>query len=724
MQSASLTPVSNTYSPSDFPDLFSRLYDGTSSRWRKPARLTLAEWSERNITLSKEYADKASRLRLYQWQKEIFNSFTDLRTNEITVCCSTQSVKTLYIQCAMAYCIAEDQGPILIVQPKEDDARAFSKERLGPMIRDCDALRGLISESEKGGNTILTKEFPGGSVAIVGAISPGNLARRSIRYIFFDEVDKYPASAGKEGDPLTLGRERTITFGHRRKIVYTCSPTISGQSRIMKSYTDSDQRKPYVPCHACNHYQVLNFRAQVKYDTSLAPEIQHTSAYYECENPDCRAKWTDEQRWQACQKAEWRALKPFQGHAGFWINHLYSPFKTISDIVKGYIQAKDNPTELQAFVNTNLAEVWEVEGSAPDPDVLYGRREDYPHTDMPVIPRRGLFLTAAVDVQESPPRLECEVKAWGRGRENWSIGYYVIQKQAENGELLPVTSPELWSALDQEVLQALYQHETGHQLPIMVMCIDTGRTPKPVYEFSLRHARLSVTPAGAKPVAIRTVVPVKGNDDPLRIISGISKENQAIKRQNIRIVSIGTHCAKQELFELLKGVKPHPDGRAVPGCYHFPMYDLSYFQMFASETRVVHEESGKVEYIRKPNTRNESIDLAVYNRAAATLVGIDRFNEQHWRKMEIALGLPDPALEKEAPMPDSNQPVDPSAASQAAKPVIPVPTSPAPTRPAPAASLPPHSLPPHLQSAQNDPSAAITRPGTLGRGRKVRGSFL
>ena len=301
-----------------------------------------------------------------------------------------------------------------------------------------------------------------------------------------------------------------------------------------------------------------------------------------------------------------------------------------------------------------------------------GRREGYPHTELPVIPMHGLFLTAAVDVQESPPRLECEVVAWGRGRENWSMGYYVIQKQAKNGELLPVTSSELWNALDQEILQALYSARIRPPgLPIMVMCIDTGRTPKPVYEFALRHARLSVTPAGARPVAIRTVVPVKGNDDPLRIISGISKENQAIKRQNIRIVSVGTHCAKQELFELLKGVRPSADGSATPGCCHFPMYSLSYFQMLSAETRVVHEDTGKVEYVRKPGMPNEALDLRVYNRAAATLVGIDRFNETHWRKMEIPLGIPDPALAADAnsetdnQTPKSETPVDPSAAPSA-----------------------------------------------------------
>lgn len=621
-----------------FPPLPS-LLASFARHFRPRLRPPLSVWAEQNIVLSKEYAFKASALRLYTWQKEMFDSFTDPHTVEITVACSTQTVKTLLIQCAMAYCIVEDQGPILIVQPKQDDAKAFSKERLGPMIRDCPALRGLISESEKEGNTILTKEFPGGSVALVGAISPGNLARRSIRYIFFDEVDKYPASAGKEGDPLTLGRERTITFGHRRKIVNTCSPTIAGRSRILKAYSESDRRKPYVPCWECGYMQVLNFRTGVKWDSSLATELQPATAYYQCSNIECGAKWDDMQRWASCTKTVWRADKPFQGHAGFWINHLYSPYKTLTLIVKDFLAAKNNPQTLQAFINTTLAEAWEEEGSAPDPEILYGRREDYPHSDEAVVPMRGLFLTAAVDVQENPARLECEVKAWGRDRENWSVGYFIISVQAENGELLPVTSRELWDKLDQEILSALYLHASGRHLPIMCMVIDTGRRPKPVYDFAARHARLAFGPAGIRLAAIRTVVPIKGNDDDLKIISAVSKEDAARKRQNVRIVSLGTHCIKQEIFDTLKSVKPKPDGSAVPACYHFPYYDMTYFEGLSSEVRVVDPDDGTVEYRKRPGMRNEPLDLAVYNRGAASIVGIDRFTDAHWRKYEIALGI-------------------------------------------------------------------------------------
>src|SRR5678815_402586 len=113
-------------------------------------------------------------------------------------------------------------------------------------------------------------------------------------------------------------------------------------------------------------------------------------------------------------------------------------------------------------------------------------------------------------VQDSPPRLEVEVQAWGRNRENWSISYEVIQGFAPNGQVLPVTSPELWEKLE-ELLQRNWKHESGHTLPILAIAIDTGSRPKPVYDFARRHAQLSYSPGtGLRLHAVRTVIPVKG----------------------------------------------------------------------------------------------------------------------------------------------------------------------------------------------------------------------
>jgi phage terminase large subunit GpA-like protein len=618
--------------------------------FRVRPKVPLSEWSEANIVLSPEYSNSTGPLMMFGWQRAIFDAITDPRIETVVIMSSTQVVKSLAIMCAIAYWICEDPGPILLVEPKKDAARDFSKRRLMPLTRDCPALHGRISDTvHDGHNTIQSKDFPGGNLLIVSAHTPVDLAQHTIRYLVCDEIDKYDEDVGGsverqgEGDPIDLAWERAMTFGSRRKRVLACSPTVAGQSRIGKAFALSDQRKPWVPCPYCGEMQVLRFRDKdgyhVKWDSGVARELQAPTARYHCVK--CDRPWTEQQRWTAANRhVEWRPGKVGADPkiAGFWVNHLYVPptWKTSASITNQFLAAKDDRQSLKTFINTVLAEEWIEEGVAPDKELLYARREGYAFGDTAVVPQGGLFLTAACDVQENPPRLEVEVKAWGRGRENWSVGYWVLQAFAANGQELPVSALELWDLLD-ELLYREWAHESGHTLPILCICIDTGKLPKPVYEFARRpgHHQLHYGPQGIKIIAPRTVVPVKGTADMLRIISGISKEDAARKRQGVRIVSIGTNCAKAEIFDLLRHVKPNPDGSPSPGCYHFPLYDMVYFEGLTSEVKVV-KPSGDVVY-EKRGPRNEPVDLAVYNRGGASIVGIDRMNEEHWRRFEKAV---------------------------------------------------------------------------------------
>jgi phage terminase large subunit GpA-like protein len=600
--------------------------------WKPPERLPLSQWAEKNIVLSPEYSARTRELKLYGWQKGIFDSFTDPRVETIVLMCGTQLIKTLFIQCATAYVISQAPAPTLIVQYKEKDVEDFSKERLDPMIRDCEVLQGKFGSGKKDpSNTILFKRFPGGSLALVGAGASGNAARRSICYAFLDEIDEYVKDVDGHGDFVSLVQERTATFGSRRKIILVCSPTTKHGSRIGKAYENSDQRKPWVKCHACGEWQVLGFFQHVKFDDGPR-ELRPGTARIECQK--CGARWNDVQRWAAAENAEWRAAKPFTGVAGFWINHLYSPWKTASEIVTKFLIAKDDRSQYKSFVNTNLAELWEEEGDTPEWEVLMGRRENYPHGEEAVVPMRALFLTAFVDVQED--RLEYEVVGWGRGKENWSLAYGVIRVQGESGKSLPSSSPELWAELD-KVLAREYKHESGTTMPIMCMGIDTGFRPKPVYDFAKRHVQAAFNAAGMKVHAPRTVVPTKGSStESLRLLAAVSKEDAARRRQGVRIVSIGTAYAKQELFDNLRLPRP-VQGVPSPGYCHHPDYAEDYFRGLCSEKRVLHEDDS-VSY-EKIFPRNEPLDCKVGNRAMSAVFGIDRFSETHWTVLEKQLGI-------------------------------------------------------------------------------------
>jgi phage terminase large subunit GpA-like protein len=604
-----------------------RLVSEISRRWAPPEKMTVSAWADEYRFLSSESGAAAGKWHTLPFQREIFDSFSTPSVHSVVVMCATQLVKTVLIENVLGFIIDRDPGPTLLIVPRDLDGDRFSKIRLAPMVRDTQCLRDKVVEvkTARTTNTLDYKGFPGGHLTIAAAGSPGNLAALPIRYLLCDEIDKYPASSGSEGDPISLALKRTATFWNR-KVVLCCSPTIDGESRIAKAFAGSDQREYTVPCHACGSFQALKW-GQVKWDNGLATkEARAASAYYECEH--CQARWNDVERWRAVEIGRWLAGAPFAGVAGFHINELSSPWKKLCEIVLDFLTKKDDPEQLKTFVNTTLAETWK-QGETPDWEKVYARREDYP---LGTVPMRALMLVAAVDVQHN--RLEVELVAYAPNRESWSVWYEVIPGDPAN-----ITAAGPWAALD-ELLGRDWPHESGGSMPILAMAIDTGfqgradGQPAPVYEFARRHPQPDYGPAGTRVRSFRTVIPVKGNADAFKLISGVTGTDAAQKRQGVRIWAVGTHWAKQEFYDLLR-LTPLDGGSFPPGYCHFPLgYEKVYFQGLCSERRVV-RASGKVEWEEDSSVRNEPLDLrGVYARAAAELCDITRLTKEHWAFLE------------------------------------------------------------------------------------------
>lgn len=237
----------------------------------------------------------------------------------------------------VGYHIDHDPAPIMVVMPTERDAETWSKDRFSPMARDTPCLQGKIADprSRDGNNKILHKRFPGGHLTIVGANAPSGLASRPIRLLLCDEVDRYPFSAGAEGDPVNLAKKRTVTFWNR-KIVLVSTPTNKGASRIEAAFEESDQRRYWVPCPACGAEQLLTW-GQVKWDKDENGGHRPETARYHC--ADCDAAWKDETRWAAISKGRWIADAPFNGTAGFHLNEIYSPWVRLEALVASFKKA-------------------------------------------------------------------------------------------------------------------------------------------------------------------------------------------------------------------------------------------------------------------------------------------------------------------------------------------------------------------------------------------------
>jgi phage terminase large subunit GpA-like protein len=608
--------------------------------WEPPPRLTLSEWADTYRRTSREASSEIGQWVTRPYQREAQDAFTDPRVRVIVIMSAVQMLKTEFILNALGYVIHLDQGPVLCVLPRDTDCEIFSKRRLSPMLRDTPIIKGLIaaSKSRDSGNTITDKSFVGGHIRIAASGSPANLAALPIRFLLCDEIDKYPASAGPEGDPITIAEGRLEEFFLNSKEILTCSPTVAGSSRIEKAYQESDQREYEVPCPACGEFQQLKW-AQVSWDSGLpSRKKQSQTAVYVCLH--CKARWDDAARWKAVNAGKYRAHAEFTGTAGFHISALCSLKKPLSFFVNQFLRQKDDPEQLKTFVNTVLAETWVEKGDAPEWEALLLKRETYPTGS---VPKGGLILTAGVDIQRD--RIEVEIVAWGRNRESWSVDYRILEGRTSD--------LAVWDKLE-AVLHETFWSETGAHLPISRLFVDSGdgTTTNDVYSWVRKQS-----------AAI--VVAIKGVDRGFVPVSQPSSVDVTIAGKKIKggvkIRTVLSSFFKSEFYADLKKRQPtqaelEQNWNYPAGYCHFPdgsNYGDEHFKQITAESLVTrkNKKTGRTKMEWAVNrARNEALDCRVYARAAAWDLGIDRFHDRHWKQLEARM-IPDGAAPASQPPP-------------------------------------------------------------------------
>jgi phage terminase large subunit GpA-like protein len=523
------------------------------------------------------------------------DAVSDKTIAQVVVMSSAQVGKTEIINNVVGYFISQDPSPLLVVQPTLEMAEAWSKDRLAPMVRDTPILTGLVAEpnSKGSGNTLLHKIFPGGHVTMAGANSPSSLASRPIRVILLDEVDRYPASAGTEGDPVSLAKKRSANFWNRR-ILLTSTPTVKGASRIEQAFDQSDKRRFFVPCVHCGEFQVLRWAA-VQW-TENDPE----SAMIACEH--CAAMMDDADRVGMIAHGEWRATAPFKGTAGFHLWEIYSPWRTMAEIVDEFLLAKPYPETLKTWINTTLGETWEDNlGERIAGESLASRADEYlPWT----VPAGALLLTAGVDVQHD--RLALTLWAYGPGEEAWVIAWEEIFGSPADSST--------WNKLD-EVSARRFPHELGGELAITAVCVDAGDGQTTGYVLDYCRTRLRSTPR---------VLAIKGQSQPGKAAIGRpAKVDISIRgvptKQSALLWPVGSDTVKGWLMGRLKADK----------MVHFPAgLPAEFFEQLTAERLVTKHVKGmpRREWVKAASARNEALDASVYAYAAAVWAGLKRAN--------------------------------------------------------------------------------------------------
>lgn len=544
---------------------------------RPPPQLVLSEWIERTIRLPAGGAAEPGRMRLWAYQRAIADAITDPLIERVSVLKATRIGYTALINAAIASFVANDPASILLLEPTEGDCRNAVVDDIEPLFDATPALRGLLTvdTSGEGRSTLMFRRFAGGTLRVIPSRAPRNLRRHTCRVLIADEVDAMEVTA--EGNPLRLAENRTMTFANR-KIIAGSTPVLADTSHILRAYAQSDMRVYECPCPACGAFTEILWQ-----HIEWQPNTPDTAAY-RC--PHCAALVPERHKRQMVAAGRWRITNPIAtGHAGFRINALVSPHANAAwgKLAAEFLAAKEDPGELQTFVNTILAQGWNEAADIVDEGALAARAEQFSLNN---IPQEVLCITAGADVQDD--RVEVTFTGWTRDNVCLVLGHVVIWGSPEDHTL--------WAELD-AALQTRWTHPLGGRLRVDGCVIDSGAWTDQVYAFAF-------------PRAVRRIMAGKGVPGTR---PAIAVSQGKVKGGRLWLVGVD-HLKATIISRLARGQTIRFSHTLEP----------SYYEQLASERRVVRYSRGQPvrQFVRKAHARAEALDALVYCFAARQAVSI------------------------------------------------------------------------------------------------------
>ena len=402
------------------------------------------------------------------------DKFTDPLIEQIVLCFGAQIGKTEAELNMIGYALDQTQSPVMMVYPTDTIAKFASDKRVQPMIKSVKSISDNFDENSK----LLELDFNNGNyMVLVGANSPSSLSSRSIKYLFFDEIDKYPAFSGKEADPIKLAKERTKTFVDK-KIVMVSTPTVESGNIWQALMNANERRQYYVPCPHCGVSQTLKFK-QIKWpdEHNDNADMIRDTAYYECEH--CGGHIYDRHKMEMLRHGKWEAVNASQSKVrsiSYHLSSIYSPWVTFGDVAYEFKTSKGTPASLMNFINSWLAEPWRSAKTKSTQNMQF-TESTYPSG---VVPDKAVLLIASVDVQLD--HFWWEVRAYAPGVKSYLIDY----GQAST-----------WDDLEEIIIHREYPSEYGEPRQIMKAGIDSGFRTDEVYQFCSRFPEVCIPLKGS-----------------------------------------------------------------------------------------------------------------------------------------------------------------------------------------------------------------------------------
>lgn len=551
---------------------------------RPPEQLTVSEWAEKYRML-----DSKSSAMQGPWSNDVtpylvgvMDEFNNYETEKIIFVKPTQIGGTEALQNMIGYIVMQNPSPTMIVYPTETLAKSVSENRLQPMLKATPEIAKKFDEN----SSLLELQFDSMYISLTGSNSASGLASKPIRFLMMDEVDKYPGASSKEADPIKLATERTKTF-HNKKIYITSTPTLK-TGHIWKEKEAADIEKHYfVPCPHCGEY--IEFRFQnIRFpdDEGMSVADRAEFATYVCQ--ECGCLINDNDKHNMLKLGEWRTVRhntKYVRNVAFWINTLYSPFVRWSDIAKEFLVSKDDPENLQNFVNSWLAEPWEDTKLKTSAELVLERQTELPAY---VVPQWTKLLTAGVDVQENS--LYWSIRAWGD---------YLTSQNIAHGQALS------FDEIDR-IMNMQYLTEDGEPMIVNLCLVDSGDQTDMVYDFCALHSDYTL--------------PVKGSSHAQLSHYKLSTVNKTdSKAYGMQLVLVDGGRYK----DMIAGRMQRPNGKGSWMVYS--RCDMEYATQVTAEHKVNVKTPGGTKQVwqkKSSHADNHYLDAEVYALAAADVMGV------------------------------------------------------------------------------------------------------
>lgn len=604
--------------------------------------MSINEWANKYRYLSAKSSARPGKYNsaLTPWIPGILDAVYDKNVVEVVGMKSAQVAWTDGVMNnTIGYNIHLNPVPMMILFPKSEDGKGYSKKKLKPMIEVTPVLRERVNISSSRGqdNTTMYKEFDGGYLQLVGSNSTGNVKSDPVPHVYVEEPDDCNTNVGDQGDSISLIRERMKTFDSNRKMIFGGTPKVKGLSRVESSYRKSDRRKFYIPCHECGESHVLSWD-NVKWDEadSVIDEVYGNAlwekAFYVC--PHCAVPWDDAQKNRNVRKGKWIAEAEFKGVAGFYINELYSPFEAsrLKHLVKKYLEAKyeercGNNKDIIVFTNSTLGLPYEFGSSKLKPDDLRAlASEEYKELECPM---RGLAVTIGIDIQHD--RLAVVMMAWGRNREAFTIYWGEIYAKVSTTDI----NDPVWSALD-DLVFAPIKHQSGVEIHAQAITLDCGdgNTNDAGYDWvrsrSKSHPRVTIR--AGKGSSATTDPEIYSPGKKIDTKKSYGKQSKADKR-GVSLYMVGTNKAKDWIFNQLSNL--------VDGVGQFSFYKGirdDYYDQMLGEVKAPHRSVRNREvWQQKPGCAVEAWDCTVYATHAARGENLHRLSPSQWDALEAKI---------------------------------------------------------------------------------------